>query len=79
MTSCSPSMKKTCLVSLLIRSILREKISSVKSNELTEQQDMFCFNHASAFYTNNSIMKKLMNNEFKADTSTENPTGNSCC
>ena len=57
----------------------REKISSAKSNELTDQQDMFCFNHVSAFYTSNNIMKMLMNIEFKADNTTGNPTGNSCC
>ena len=25
--------------------------------ELTDQQDMFCFNHASASYTSNNIVK----------------------
>ena len=30
---------------------------------------MFCFNHASAFYTNNKIVKILMNNQFKAQKS----------
>ena len=29
--------------------------SSEKSNEFTDQQDRFCFNHTSAFYTNNDI------------------------
>ena len=29
---------------------------------------MFCFNHASAFYTNNKIVKMLMNNQFKAQS-----------
>ena len=37
---------------------------------------MFCFNHASAFYTNNNIVKMLMNNEFKAQTLTGNSSGN---
>ena len=37
---------------------------------------MFCFNHASAFYTS---MKMLMNNNFKAQTPTGNPTGNYRC
>ena len=76
--------RKTYLVGLLICSILRGKIarllqrecsfSSAQSNELTDQQDMFCFNHASAFYT--STMK---NNELKAKTSTGNNIGNSRC
>ena len=30
-----------------------------KSNELTDQQDMFCFNHASTFYTSNNIKKNV--------------------
>ena len=47
--------------------------SSEKSNELTDQQDIFCFNHASAFYTSNNIVKILMNNEFKTQTLTGNP------
>ena len=29
---------------------------------------MFCFNHASAFYTNNKIVKMLMNNKLKAQS-----------
>ena len=40
---------------------------------------MFCFNHASAFYTNNKIVKILRNNKFKAQSLTRNPTGNSRC
>ena len=77
---------KTCLVGLLIRSIFRGKNCTSasarvqffqrKSNELTDQQDMFCYNHASAFYTSNNIVKMLMNNKFKAQTVTGNPTGN---
>ena len=39
---------KTCLVDLLIRSIIRS-FSTEKSNELTDQQDLFCFEHKSAF------------------------------
>ena len=31
--------------------------SSEKSNELTDQQGMFRFNHVSAFYTSNNIVK----------------------
>ena len=58
-----------CLVGLLNRSILRGKnctsasvrvqFSSAASNELTDQQGMFCFNQASAFYTSNNIMKNV--------------------
>ena len=58
---------KTCLVGLSIRSTfagqnaraLQRKcsFSSEKSGNLTDQQDMFCFNHASAFYTSNNIEK----------------------
>ena len=33
--------------------------SSTKSNELTDQQDMFCFNHTYAFYTSNNIVKNV--------------------
>ena len=33
--------------------------SSKKSNELIDQQDMFCFNHASAFCTSNDIDKNV--------------------
>ena len=69
---------KTCLIALLIRSVLRRKYctsaSSVKSNELTEQQDLFCFNHAFDFYTDS--VKMVMNNKFKARTLNGNPTGN---
>ena len=50
--------------------------SSENSNESTDQQDMFCFNHASTFYTSNNIVKMLINNKFKAQTLTGNPTGN---
>ena len=62
------SCNKTCLVGLLIRSIFRGKIaralqcewsfSSEKSNEITDRQDIFCFNHASTFYMSKSIEKK---------------------
>ena len=72
-------VEKTCLVGLLIRSILSGKIfSCAKSNELTDQQGMFCFNHASAFYMSNNIVKNV-DVEFKTDTSTGNPTGNLRC
>ena len=48
-------------------------------NEYVDQQDMFCFNHASAFYTSNNIVKMLINNKFKAQTLTGNPNGNYRC
>ena len=32
---------------------------SAKSNKSADQQDMFCFNHAFAFYTSNNIMKNV--------------------
>ena len=81
--------RKTCLAGLLIRSILRGKLqercnasavfSSVKSNKFADQQDMFCFNHTSAFHTNNNIMKMWVSNDIKAEISTENHTGYSRC
>ena len=37
----------------------RKIFSSAKSNELIDQQDTFCFNHASAFYTSNNIMRNV--------------------
>ena len=80
---------KTCLVGLLIRSIFAGKnaralqrecsISSEKSNELADQQDMFCFNHASTFYTSNSTVKMLIDNKFKAQTLIGHSTGNYRC
>ena len=81
---------KTCLAGLLIRSIFRggkfhrrvsanAVFSSEKSNELTDQQGMFCFNHSSAFYTSNNVVKLLINNKFKARTLAGNPTGNYSC
>ena len=48
----------------------REKLherSSEKSYELTDQQDMFCFNHASAFYMSINIVK-MISKKFKAQT-----------
>ena len=58
-----------CLVNPFIRSIFREKIaralqckcsfSSEKSNELTDQQDVFCFNPASTFYMSNNMEKDV--------------------
>ena len=33
--------------------------SNAKSNELTQKQDMFCSNHAFAFYTNNKNVKNI--------------------
>ena len=59
---------KTCLVGLLIRFFAGKiarglqhecSFSSEKSNEFTEQRDMFCFNHASAFYTSNNVVKDV--------------------
>ena len=38
-----------------------------------------CFNNASAFYTNDDILNVLINNKFKAQTLTGNPTGNLRC
>ena len=62
------SCSKTCLVGLLIRSIFRGKIaralqcecsfSSEKSSELTDQKDIFCFNHSYTFYTSTNIERK---------------------
>ena len=56
-------IRKTCLASLLINSNSAGKITrslqherrffQCNEKELTEQQDMFCFHHASAFYTSN--------------------------
>ena len=40
---------------------------------------MLCFNHASVSIRATALWKMLMNNEFKADTSTGTPTGNSLC
>ena len=40
---------------------------------------MFCFNHASSFYTSNNIEKMLIDNKFDAQILTGNPTGNSRC
>ena len=63
---------KTSLIVLLIRSIFRGKnartlqrecsFSSEKSNELPDQQDMFCFNHASTFIRATISRKKLTTN-----------------
>ena len=60
-------VEKTCLFGLLTRSILCRKMaralqreccsSSSKPNELTDQQDIFRFNHTSAFCTSNNILK----------------------
>ena len=78
-----------CFITLLISSNLPGKIarvlqresslSSAKSNESTEQQDLFCFNHAYAFYTSKNIVKILMNSKFKVQTRTGNPIGSSRC
>ena len=40
---------------------------------------MFCFNHASAFYTSCNIVEMLINNKFKAQNQTGNPVGNNRC
>ena len=50
-----------------------------KIERMNRQQDMFCFNHASAFYTNNNNIVMLMNNKFMPQTLTGNPTGNLIC
>ena len=34
-------------------------LSIEKSNELTDQQDMFCFHHTSVFYMSNNIKKNF--------------------
>ena len=82
--------KKTCLVGLLICSILcgknctsataRVQFSSAKSNELADQQDMYfaLITHLLSIRATTS-WKMLMNMEFKADTWTGNPTRNSRC
>ena len=68
---------ETCLAALLFRSNLclnnyasasaRIQFFQRNENELTEQQDMFSFYHASAFYTSNNIVNKLLiNNKYKA-------------
>ena len=86
-TKCDVACRRnSCLVDLLTRSILRGKnctsdsvwvqFSRAKSNELTDEQYVFCFNHTSAFYTSNNIMKMLTNKEFKAQTGSR--TGNTC-
>ena len=60
---------KTCLAALLIRSNcakkLRERVSTKlvvffqrTENESTGQRNMFCLNHASAFYTSHNIMNQ---------------------
>ena len=77
------------LVGLLIRSIFRGKnaralqrqcrFSSEKSNELTDQQAMFCFNHAAAFFASKNTVRMLINSKCKAQTVTGNPTGNYRC
>ena len=38
---------------------MQVQIFSKKSSQLIDQQDMFCFNHASAFYTSNNIVKNV--------------------
>ena len=44
----------------IARALQREcSFSTETSNELTDQQDMSCFNHASAFYTSNNIKKNM--------------------
>ena len=80
-------MYKTCLIGLLIRSILRGKnaqalqreIFQRKIERINSQQDTIYFDHSSALYTSNRIMKMWINNAFKAHTSTGNRTGNSRC
>ena len=68
---CSIFRGKNCTSTLA-----RVQFSGENWNELTDQQDMFCFNHASTFYTSKDIVKMLMNNKVIAKTLTGNPTGN---
>ena len=80
---------KTCLVGLLIRSIFRGKNCTSASarmqffqrkiERIYKQQDMFCLNHASAFYKSNNTVKMLIDNKSKAQTLTGNPTRNNRC
>ena len=91
MTHCSDSRScsKTCLVGLLNRLFIRGKnrtnasarveFSSEKSNELTDQQDMFCFNHASALYTSNNIEKNVNQLQIRGKNVTGNPPANWRC
>ena len=73
-------LKNMSYAGKIARALQREcSFSSTKSNELTDQQDIFCFNHASAFYTSNNNMNNVLNNVFKADTATRNPTWSSRC
>ena len=63
----------------IARALQREfSFSSAKSNELTDQQNMFCFNHESAFYKKKNV-KMWRNDEFNAQTLTGSPTRNSRC
>ena len=39
--------------------VLPQEFFRQKSNELTDEQDMFCFNRASAFYMNNNTVKNV--------------------
>ena len=60
----------------IARALQREcSFSSEKSNELTDQQNMYFFNHAFVFFSSNKIEKMLINNKFEAQTL----TGNSRC
>ena len=44
----------------IARALQREySFCSEKSNELIDQQDMFCFNNASDFSTSNNIVKNV--------------------
>ena len=77
--------RKTCLVGLLIRSILRGKnwTSAVfpAQNRKNQQTNKTCFaliRHLLSIPATTS-WKMLMNFEFKADTSTGKPTGISRC
>ena len=81
------SCSKTCLAGLLIRSIFRGKNCTSasarvqfflpKSNELTDQQDMFCLiTHLLSIRATIS-RKTLIDKKIEAQTLTRNPTGNS--
>ena len=69
---------KTCLVDLLIRSIIR---SFPAKNQTNKQTNRTCFalntNRLSIWVT--TSWKMLINNKFKAQTLTGNPTGNYRC
>ena len=58
---------------------VRMQFFQFKIERMNRQQGMFCFNHASAFYTNNNNIVMLINNKFMPQTLTGIPTGNLTC